>query len=384
MKKRIAVLTTHRCNNYGAVLQSYALSHKVSQLCGDCEVLDYRCPIHERMYHSCRPIYSGRDFLIKVRNCVFRTIRRFCRDRATIAGFKHFRENHLVISSEKYETAEQLAKAETRYDVFLVGSDQIWNPANTTGDVKTFDQTYFLNFVRDGHKKKSYAASIGLSAVGEELAEIYRKQLKDFSTLTLREHKGAELIQAILGRETHAVCDPVLLLEPSEWQQVEREVKLVSKDYILVYNPGGGKLLDGYATALAAEKHCDVYYIQPPIVRPISVHKRHILTGVGPAEFVWLIRNAHAVVTSSFHCSAFALLFGKQLHFSMDHPQSEHQRNSRLESLFIFFGVAKEQIMWNAGSRFPLGVIIPTRENQNMIAKSREESLQILREMLVS
>ncbi len=384
MKRKIAVLTTHRANNYGAVLQSYALTHKINQLGGNCEILDYRCPVYERLYHSCYPVYRGHNPLISIRNCISRTLRRYWRDCATITAFTNFRKERLVLSRSVYVNAAQLAEAEFCYDIFLVGSDQVWNPACTTGEVKTFDRTYFLDFVRDGRKKNSYAASIGVSIVGGDLAEVYRHYLRDFATLTMREHKGAEIIQSILEREVYAVCDPVLLLEASEWQQVEQSMNIPEKDYILVYNVAGGKGLENYAAELASANNCAVYHIQPPVVRPVASKKRYILTGVGPAEFVWLVRNARIVVTNSFHCSAFSLLFGKHLHVRLDNSHNVQQRNSRLESLFVFFGIEKQQIEWNAVDGNRMGIISPSSENHVALEKSRERALLILRRILFS
>ncbi len=378
---KTAVLTTHRANNYGAVLQAYALTFKVNQLGEDCELLDYRCPSFELVYHSCRSIYRGKNPLILMRHSVLRILRRFCRDRRAVDSFALFRKKYLKISSETYKTLPQLASAESDYDLFIAGSDQIWNPLITTGNVENFDRTYLLNFVKDKQKKHSYAASIGVSAVSERLADIYRKYLADFSTVSVREHKGAEILQALLKKEILTVCDPVLLLESSEWQQVEKSVKLRSQDYILVYCVAGGQKLERYADKLAAEMGCAVYYIQPPVVVSVASKKKNVLTGVGPSEFVWLIRNAQAVVTTSFHASAFSLLFGIPLHCHMDNPNSSSQRNSRLDSLFSFFGVDERQIVRSGAGDSPIVTITPNDENQRALSESREASLNVLRKI---
>lgn len=378
---KAAVLTTHRANNYGAVLQAYALTFKVNLLGEDCELLDYRCPVFELMYHSCRPVYLGKNPIIRMRNRVLRILRRYCRDRHTIYSFDQFRRKYLKISNETYETPTQLAAAEAKYDVFIAGSDQIWNPGVTTGKIKDFDRTYFLDFVKDGRKKHSYAASIGVSVVSEELADVYRHYLKDFATLSMREFKGAELIQSILRKEIFAVCDPVLLLEPAEWQRIENRVNLPTKNYILVYCVAGGDKLERYASELGAEMGCAVYFVQPPIVGPVASKKKNVLTGVGPSEFVWLIRNAQAVVTTSFHASAFSLLFGIPLHCHMHNPKSSSQLNSRLDSLFTFFGVDERQIVRSGAGDSPLVTITPNDENLRALSENRETSLRVLRKI---
>ncbi len=374
--KKIAVLTTHRANNYGAMLQSYALTHKINQLGGDCEILDYRCECFEKLYHQLIAPPIGRT-------CVARFLRRCFRDWKTYQAFADFRKNNLTVSTEVYTDKAKLAVSESLYDIFIAGSDQIWNPANTTGSVQTFEKPYLLDFVKDSSKKYSYAASIGLSVVSDDLANVYKELLSDFQCLTLREHKGAELLRELLNKETKAVCDPVLLLTPEEWRNVEKPIPLKNKDYILVYNVSGGKFFEDYALALAEQRGCDVYFIQAPVVKCVSKNRKKVLTGVGPAEFIYLIRNARELVTNSFHGSAFGLMFGKRLHLKLDALNNPNQRNSRLESLFKFFDVRDEQIVISNAGDFQLSCITPNQENHEAVENSRRYSLNILTNMVL-
>ncbi|MBR4108642.1 MAG: polysaccharide pyruvyl transferase family protein [Akkermansia sp.] len=377
--KKVAVLTTHRADNYGAALQSYALTHVARRLGADCEILDYRTPSFEATYHKAIP--WGKRW--RVWPALLH--HRYIRDARTIKAFSDFRNQRMIISAESYTCSQQLEEIQDCYDLFLAGSDQIWNPAITGKDLATFDRTYLLDFVKSGEKKASYAASIGISNVDDALADVYRQYLSDYSTLTVREHRAAEILREILGRDVTPVCDPVLLMTGSEWQEVERPVALENDDYILVYNvcdTRSGMNMEQYAMQLAQERGCAVYFIQPPIAANVSTHKDLLLTGVGPAEFVWLIRNARELVTTSFHGTAFALTYGKRIHLKMEASALKTQRNSRILSLIRYFGLDEEQVQHGANPDYPTAVLSPEPKNQACIEAVRQFSTELLLKMI--
>ena len=383
MKNNVAVLTTHRANNYGAILQSYALTYKINQLGYSCEILDYRCPYFERLYHSSKPVYTGKNPFIFLRNFIVRFCRRHFRDYATVKAFSLFRKSMLKISNESYYSKENLSTSENLYNVFIVGSDQIWNPDNTTSDISSFDRRFFLDFVKDSRKKNSYAASIGRSQISEDLAALYRQYLFDFRILTLREHKGSSIIEKLTHRDVHTACDPVLLLDNNEWEKIESPpIFAIENDFILVYCVGGGLSLEDYAWTLAARYKCNVYFIQPPVVKSVCSNNKYILRGVGPAEFIWLIHHARAVVTSSFHCSAFSLLFMKELHVKYDEAKHINHRNSRIDSLFAFFEITQDQINLIQNNEYHIACIHPCPQNLEIIKITRQKSTNLLIDIL--
>lgn len=377
--KKAAVLTTHRANNYGAALQSYALTHVARRLGADCEVLDYRTPAFEKTYHSFFPwSYPLRAWPALLHH-------RYLRDVKTIQAFARFRRERMVLSRKHYTNTRQLESAESQYDLFIVGSDQVWNPRMTAKTLEQFDRTYLLDFVKNPAKKASYAASMGISELPEELADIYRQYLADYAVLTVREHRAAELLQDVLKRDVTPVCDPVLLLTGEEWQKVEQPVALKHERYILVYNvcdSGQGMNLEAYARQLAKEKQCAVYFIQPPISAKACNNKEEQLLGIGPAEFVWLIRNARELVTTSFHGSAIGLTYGKRIHIKMEAHSVKTQRNSRILSLMRYFGLEEDQILHGDNPDYPTAILMPDGRNLLHIEKVRCFSTERLREML--
>ena len=370
--KKVAILTFHRANNYGAVLQAHALTNVINKLGANAEILDYRPAGAEKFYHSYIPQAKNlKGFCALLHH-------RYLRDGRTYRAFAEFRRNVMKISSRVYATSAELRHSNELYDLFIAGSDQIWNPDLVGVEGESGDCSYLLDFVESVSKKHSYAASIGVSLLGDEVSKIYREKLGDFATITVREHIAAAVLGKLLNRPIGVVCDPVLLLSDEEWKCFERAYPLRSVDYILVYSVGGKKELMPYARDIAKAEGCAVYTIQPPIVGTVSDDCSQALSGVGPAEFVWLIRHARAVVTNSFHGAAFSLLFGKELHVKLQSVSGVNNRNSRFDSLFRYFGISATCRQKERDSAEGFRVIMRTDTNKDVFVENRNRSLNLL------
>ena len=126
MMKKIAILTTHRANNFGAMLQAYSLVTACRELGADVEILDWRSPFFEWLYHKAwrmrrNPVAALKHLLWYVRD-----------ERESRVMFERFRE--LLPMSQPITDRVTLAKAESNYDAFIVGSDQIWNLTHLKDD----------------------------------------------------------------------------------------------------------------------------------------------------------------------------------------------------------------------------------------------------------
>src|SRR5699024_8399387 len=117
------------------------------------------------------------------------------------------------------------------YDLFISGSDQVWNLKLTNNDYN-----YFLKFVKDDNKKVSYASSFGYSNIPEEYRENSIKYLNKYKIITVREKKGQQIIENIVKRNATTVLDPTLLLNKEEWMKLAKPptFKMPNK-YILLY-----------------------------------------------------------------------------------------------------------------------------------------------------
>ena len=333
--KRIGIITTHRANNFGAVLQAFSLVMACRELGADAEIVDWRNPYFEELYHRMfRP--GGRIKYNLARAISFWSF-------ALPMRWRYSKFRSLIPSSPPIFDRAKLFEECAGYDAFIVGSDQVWNPRNSTrGDPHGFDRTNLLDFV--GTKPRyAYAASIGTTGIMPvDLLPEFKAAWEEFSLITMREYEGAEYVSNVIGRKVDAVLDPVMLHDAKWWVRWFSTRPLPKERYVFVYNLHHSAEMNHYAQRLADAIGGKVV----SVMIGHSFHKwRPGMLSVGPAEFVKLLANANAVVTSSFHASAFSAIFGKELHLSVEH--GEGNPNTRFSSFSRFTGLKGVEICRN-------------------------------------
>lgn len=206
-----------------------------------------------------------------------------------------------------------------RYDKFVIGSDQVWNPHfgfNGSAD--------YLPCV-ESPKKIAYAASFGVSSLGPAEEEAARL-LRDIPFVSMREKAGADIVERLTERPVPVVLDPTMLLAPEDWTAVATRPKgFDGRPFVLKYILGddvNARKVDAVAGALGAA----VVDVSDPRLK------------IGPSEFVWLAARCEAVCTDSFHGSVFALLHHKPLCI-LERVDDVVDMSSRLDTLCDLFGV---------------------------------------------
>ena len=265
----------------------------------------------------------------------------------------------------KTKYTDKTIKDSSRYDSYIVGSDQSWN-LDITNDTLSF----LLHFAPNGKKKSSYATSIGLESLSERQKEIFKKHLPGFDNISVREKKGAELIESFTEKEINICLDPTLLLDKKEWSALSKAPKY--KKYVLIYAMADSDTLVKKAKELARKNGLKV----------IAVGLKKDVKGVknirtaSPQEWLGLIRDASIVVTNSFHGTAFSLNFNKD--FYLEYLPQGWSVNSRLENISQMFGI-KHRIIGE--KTFQEGEIDYDNVNA-VLEKEREKSLGYLRSIL--
>lgn len=290
---RIGILTYHWAQNYGAVLQCFALKCKLEEMGHDVFIID-RLPnyrgILRKVYHS----FSYEYFLSWIK-------------------FSRFNKYLLTPKTRKYCSSERLILNFTKeqLDAVIVGSDQVWR-WNLMG------YNYFLDFVDKRHTKKiSYAASFGLShwkENGLDIAEV-RKLLSDFDSVSVREESGVDICHQTFGIKAALVVDPTLLWNASFYE------KTLLANYS---NKSNHKLI---SCILGKENIGKCYQLSNWAWKQGILYEELYWTSwkLGRMDFCratffhlpvseWLdeIRNAEYVITNSYHCMVFAILFKKK------------------------------------------------------------------------
>lgn len=275
---KIGILTFSKENNYGANLQCYALS-KVLQQCGhEVSIIDIQ------LYHTL-------SFKSKMVNMIQTCI------------FDSFRKKHLNLFTKRYPNSEAIKKDPPSADFFIVGSDQVWNYEITS---KLDPKIYFFSFLPKGTPRISYAASFGFDKWELNEIEDYRQLLKQFNAVSVREGSGCKICEETFGISATEVLDPTLLLESYDdlcgtYDGSRRTDNLVC--FRLYQNETKLKTLRNFSN----EKGMNL----------VSLFETSFKKDFKVIPFLtvkqWLnyIRYAKFVVTSSFHCMVFCILFKK-------------------------------------------------------------------------
>lgn len=271
--KNIGIITFQNASNYGAVCQAFALKKTVEKIGLNASVINYDSP-----------------------NMALKSVQQ--------SQFKEFINGHLNL------TKEYLSKQEidiTGFDAIISGSDQVWNPRLTGGDM-----TYFLDFVPEHIKKVSYAASIGLNGdLFMEYKDVFEKYVPTFSGISLREETHVDYIQSIAkDKEVIASIDPSLLLTSNEYLEAFNLPDNRSEDYIFVFSYALDPKMYDFANMLSLKSGYKIVALSP-YNGGNYVSGTKIMRKVPPVEWLQLFNSAKMIITDSFHGMMFSIVFNK-------------------------------------------------------------------------
>lgn len=211
-----------------------------------------------------------------------------------------------------------------RYDYFITGSDQVWNPNYTSGS-----SIYFLTFAPK-NKRISYAASFGVSEIPEEYIENYKKWLSEMPHLSVREEAGAKIVKDLTGREATVSLDPTMLLTKEQWLSISQVPShKPKKGYLLTYFLGNiPKERENLLKDIAKRNDLEIVNL--------ARVKEKIPYLTGPSEFIDYIDSASVFCTDSFHGAAFSILLETPF-IVFERIDNSPSMNSRIETLLTKF-----------------------------------------------
>lgn len=311
---KIRLITFHNGSNYGAALQAFALQEVLRKKYTDVKIIDYQN----------RFIQKGLDrfrFGKNIRNCYYVLVDFlfFFNNGRKINRFKEFFGNYYLLTDP--HTKEDIISGKIKCDVFVAGSDQIWNPKLNNG----LDLAYFGSECGP-EIKISYASSFGPYNFSDDSInfELIGK-LKKFKSISVREK--AELLTNKLGIPAKNTIDPTLLLSYSDWiKKLNLEIKS-NKKYLLVYALNDYNHVLKIAQEIASKKNLSIVWIGSRLWFKPGIK---MVRDAGPREFVDLFYNASYVVTNSFHGTAFSVNFMKDF-VSVIHKSSPERARTLLE-----------------------------------------------------
>lgn len=366
---KIGILTLYYKNyNYGGQLQSYALCTYLNQLNGvDCEQITYDYKGKKRR--------TVKGILFLLYSYLFHPIVMIRLNRRK-KYFKNF-ENSIPHSKLISDTMG-LRHISDKYDYVFTGSDQVWNQEYGGG-------AFFLSDIQPD-KRCAYAASFGKDNVTDNLlADNTVETLKHYRFLSVREESAQKILEHYHIREAKIVCDPTLLLESDEWERQISSISPITQDkYAFVYLLGNGKALrDDLKRKIQAES---LKIVSIPHIH-FSYQKRDRnfadieVYHAGPLEFLRLIQDATVVVTDSFHCTLFSILFRKNFWtLSRSVKRNAANTNGRMYTLLDKAGLM-DRYAGNA-ENIDLKAAQPSIDSKRQLVEYAENSRKLLLDFL--
>lgn len=332
--KTIGIITIHKIYNYESVLQAYALQQKLVDLNCNVAIIDYLFPnvFHKKQTKKDKGAhFLSISFLWKIwyGKALYLQHKKI----------KLFISRYLNLSPITYTSPSELENYPPNYDVYVTGSDQVWNPRYCNGD-----PSFFLDFAPEGKLRVAYSASFGVADINSCYYSDFASFLKRYNFISVREKSGKYLIKKLINRNADVVLDPTLLLTAAEWEYVATKRRIVSEKYILCYylnySFDAHPYVDDLALHVQRITGYKVIYLARP---PMNKYYRHFSYKVAasPQDFIALVRDSELVLTTSFHGTAFAVNYNKPLfsivedRLSLDSRQTDLLNSIGLESRIL-------------------------------------------------
>ena len=314
---KVGVITFQRSVSYGAFLQCLALQNSLAALGHTVEIIDYH-PAHRARKAG---LMRSARFGIFAKSNVLRLIQ--------MRKFALATKQYLMLTSRRFESADDLNEIGNEFDAIICGSDQIWNASHTGG---TFDPAYFADFAADGVRRISYAASLGGSDISPADRADFKLLAGKMNVVSLREESGKRLAEELLQVKCYQMPDPTFLFDG--FSQLARPPK-INRPYIFSFRMQKTKIGDALLAAAANRYNADVIHVRDNMEISVNNFTKVI---PDPAEWLGLIASAEHVVTNSFHALALSIILGRP--FSVYGLTGGAQsRSERLTSLLKTFAL---------------------------------------------
>lgn len=351
--KKVGIVTIYKNNqNYGGLLQAYALQQSVEDLGFDCEIVSYERNISAYRKERFKNLGVFRSFEVllgKLKTKMFSYIKPKYRLSLEERN-RRFQEFELEIEHSKIVNDENIGLLCKSYQTMICGSDQIWNPG-------LWNDVMFLNIDDIDCNRISYAASIGRNALTEEEQQYMAERLGVFNFISVREESAAQIVDQLTEKNVEVVFDPTFLLSAEQWGTFARRPKGCPDSFVFSFFLGKNteakktvnRIYSGDVPIVT------IPHLQTGYKKEDETYSDIQLYDVGPHEWVWLIQNAQCIFTDSFHGTAFSINLGKEFcSFPKGKKNDKQSINSRLKDVLVECGL---------GERF----IIDTAEIENVL-----------------
>ena len=370
--RKVLLATLFSGYNYGSSLQAYATKYIIENLGYNCDLVARKSLVKGRNIH-----------LGKIISIFWRTLR--TTDSKTLRAYRSSYQKSLIgDSTYRFEAFEkqflkpkrlfwsELKKEAKMAAACVAGSDQLWDP--TTLYV---DPMYYLRFAPKD-KRISFATSMGHDFVAKYNEKKLRKWISEVKHLSVREDSGVKLIKELCGREALHLLDPTLLLNGETWRK-KLEIQKQNNKYILAYFLDAPSQQAKCCINNFKKKYqCDVIAI-PYEHEDMSYATKVVPTG--PLEFLSLVDNAVAVVTDSFHGTAFSINLHTPFFVFDRNYGTAHSQSSRVISLLKKVGLIER---YEPSEETNTEINLVFTHSDEILTAEREIAKKYLQESVIS
>lgn len=377
--KNIGIITLYDNYNYGNKLQNYALQEVLKKLGHTTETIVNNDKKSKQIVANMYEMYGMSKALKAIVKNSLRSIglgnilkkpqskEQKKLEKERVENIKIF--DKLISTNEMRPYNKNLKAIDEKYDFFVMGSDQIWNP------FFLFNYKFDLGLFTSKDKKMSYAASIAVPSISEIEKKVYIEALEDMqeNRISVREFQGEEIVKNLTGKNAQTVLDPTMLLDKEEWSALTKEPKIKpEKKFILTYILGDtSQERRSFINEVAKKYDADV-------INFLDITQPEVYTA-GVDEFLWYFENADMVFADSFHAGVFAIIFGKPFYI-LDRAGGVINMNTRFDTLLTTFEI-KEKFL----DEYNIDLVnkdIDYKKINKILERRKEESLDFLKTAL--
>lgn len=304
--KSVGIVTFFKSYNYGVWLQAYATQTFFEKEGYKVQIINYANKLEKQTT----------SYFFKEKNRVSGYITSFAKSilfgkvKYYKKGFANHMNEYYKLSPNEYTDISEMDNVS--YDILVAGSDQLWNPHRTYGDL---DPVFLLQFGKCD-KRISLSTSLGSDEVRVEDKSVFATAFKKFSAISVREDFARNQLRDLCDIPIKVILDPTFLLNRADWSAItkKRSIKQApTKGYILTYFVSPNKRSSKYCNIIKDySKILGIPVLAVQFSRAKSTPYNKKILGASISDFIYLIENSTLMITDSFHGVALSVNLGKE------------------------------------------------------------------------
>lgn len=366
--RTIGIITLNGFFNYGNRLQNYALQTALEKLNFKVETIWWSKTKNLTMEKGIITLKNIRRHILNRHGFREFGARDFVANSVKEYNMKKFNDKYIHTVFD-YNIANDL---NDRYDYFVVGSDQVWNPHFAAYNHENMHLTF-----AEPQKRIAYAASYGVAEIPNKYRNLIKDALKGMKAISTREQAGADIVKRLTGMDVPVLIDPVGLLTQQEWNAIAEQPSYIKDEkYVLTYFLGNVQQeIQNEINEVAQEKNLTIINLMDK--------SKFDYYSSSPQEFIWLIKNCEIMYTDSFHGTIFSIIMNRPfVVVSRQVKHKGHNMDSRIDTILNTFNLSHRKVSpQNTLSREDL-FNISYGETEAVLKREQERSMEFLKKAL--